>query len=43
MLNVLKNSILIVLLVLTGSVGSLANGQDLSLQEARLERKSYRN
>ena len=43
MLKVLKNSILIVLLVLTGSVGSLANGQDLSLQEARLERKSYRN
>ena len=43
MLNMLKNSILIVLLVLTGSVGSLANGQDVSLQEARLERKSCRN
>ena len=39
----LKNSILIVLLVLTGSIGFLANGQDLSMQEARLERKSCRD
>jgi len=43
MLNVLKNSILIVLLVLTSSVGSQASGQELPMQEARLERKFCRN
>lgn len=43
MLNVLKNSILIVLLVLISSVGSQTSGQKLSMQEARLERKFCRN
>lgn len=43
MLNVLKNSILIVLFVLVSSSGILAKGQDLSMQEARLERKFCRN
>ena len=43
MLNVLKNSILIVLFVLVSSSGILAKGQNLSFKETCLERKFCRN
>lgn len=43
MLNVLKNSILIVLFTLVSSSGIPAQGQNLTLEEARLAHEFYQN
>lgn len=43
MLNVLKNSILIVLFALVSSSGIPAQGQNLTLEEARVAHEFYRN
>lgn len=43
MQNVLKNGILILLLVLTGSIVIPVKGQNISLQEVRIERTSSRS
>ena len=43
MLNVLKNSILIVLFALVSSSGIPAQGQNLTLEEARVAHEFYRH